>query len=283
MADHGRHGPRRRRRRADQERGGARAPRAGRHAGCRQDRHADRGQARSSPACRPRRVRRERGAPPRRRSRAGERASPRGGDRGRRARAQAAHSAGYRVRVHDGQRRRRHRRGAPGRVGNGLAARSAWHRRDGACAPMRDALRQQGQTVMFVGVDGQLAGWSPWPIRSRRRRREAIAPAARRRPAHRHADGRQRRSPREAVAATLGIDEVDRRRAARSRSATWSRRLQAQGRAWRWPATASTTRPRWPRRTVGIAMGTGTDVAIESAGDHARQGRPARASSAPVA
>jgi len=32
-----------------------------------------------------------------------------------------------------------------------------------------------------------------------------------------------------------------------------------------WPATASTTHRRWPG-DVGIAMGTGADVAIESAG-----------------
>ena len=33
-----------------------------------------------------------------------------------------------------------------------------------------------------------------------------------------------------------------------------------------WPATASTTRRRWREAAVGIAMGTGTDVAMESAG-----------------
>ena len=34
----------------------------------------------------------------------------------------------------------------------------------------------------------------------------------------------------------------------------------------RWPATASTTRRRSRAAHVGIAMGTGTDVAMESAG-----------------
>ena len=51
-------------------------------------------------------------------------------------------------------------------------------------------------------------------------------------------------------------DKVDVGRAAAGARAGWSR----------WSATASTTRPRWPRPTSGIAMGTGTDVAIE-AGD----------------
>ena len=51
--DHGRRRPRRRSRRADQERRGAGAAGEGRHAGGRQDRHADRGQAaRSSRSCR---------------------------------------------------------------------------------------------------------------------------------------------------------------------------------------------------------------------------------------
>ena len=69
-----------------------------------------------------------------------------------------------------------------------------------------------------------------------------------------------------AVAPTLGIDEVEaevlpdakaaRRRAAPSRRAASSR----------WPATASTTRPRSPTPTSASPWAPGTDVAIESAG-----------------
>ena len=70
----------------------------------------------------------------------------------------------------------------------------------------------------------------------------------------------------QAVAATLGIDEVHRRSPARRRSATSSSGCSARDASWRWRATASTTRRRSPKRTSASRWAPGTDVAIESAG-----------------
>jgi Cu+-exporting ATPase len=54
-------------------------------------------------------------------------------------------------------------------------------------------------------------------------------------------------------------------RSSRSDKVELVARLQAEGASSPWPATASTMRRRWPRPNVGIAMGTGTDVAMNSA------------------
>ena len=94
--DHGRHGPRRRRRRAGQERRGARDPGAGRYPGRRQDRHPDRGQAQAGVDRGRGGPRRTRAAPPGRRPRTGERASAGRGDRAGRAR-RGSRIAGGRV------------------------------------------------------------------------------------------------------------------------------------------------------------------------------------------
>ena len=106
--DHGRHRPRRPGGRADQERRGAGALRQGRHAGGRQDRHADRGQAQGHRADPGRRGRRGRPSAACREPGAGERASAGGGDRRRGAGARHRAGRGERLRFDHRQGRARH-------------------------------------------------------------------------------------------------------------------------------------------------------------------------------
>ena len=73
------------------------------------------------------------------------------------------------------------------------------------------------------------------------------------------------RTTAEAVARTLGIDQVE-ADVLPDQKATSSGACRSAANASRWPATASTMRRRSAAADVGIAMGTGTDVAMESAG-----------------
>ena len=113
--DHGRRRPRRAGRRADQERRGAGAPGEDRHAGRRQDRHADRGQAQGDRDRCPARLRRGPSAAAGGQRRARQRASAGRGDRRRGKRAQARTRARARLRRAGRQGRDRHGRApAPG-------------------------------------------------------------------------------------------------------------------------------------------------------------------------
>jgi P-type Cu2+ transporter len=69
----------------------------------------------------------------------------------------------------------------------------------------------------------------------------------------------------DAVGADLGVDEVFAEVLPEDKDAKVAE-LQARGLKVAWSATASTMRPPSPRADVGIAIGAGTDVAIESAG-----------------
>jgi Cu+-exporting ATPase len=127
-----------------------------------------------------------------------------------------------------------------------------------------DALRREGQTVLLVAVDGKLAGLIGVidPIRSSTP--EAIQML--------HADGLRvimltgdSRATAEAVARKLGIDEVIAEVLPQEKHEV-VRRLQAEGHIVAMAGDGLNDAPALAQAQVGIAMGTGTDVAMESAG-----------------
>ena len=127
-----------------------------------------------------------------------------------------------------------------------------------------DRLRADGQTVMFLAIDGRAAGTigAADPIKSTTR--EAIDALHREKLRVVMLTGDSEKTAR-AVAARLGLDEViagvmpDQKRAV-------VQRLQREGRSVAMAGDGINDAPALAEATVGIAMGTGTDVAMESAG-----------------
>ena len=123
----------------------------------------------------------------------------------------------------------------------------------------------EGQTVMLVAVDGRLAGLLGVADPIRASTPEAIRLL--------HADGLRiimltgdSRTTAEAVARKLGIDEVIAEVLPEQKSATSSSGLQEEGRVVAMAGDGINDAPALAQAQVGIAMGTGTDVAMESAG-----------------
>jgi Cu+-exporting ATPase len=130
--------------------------------------------------------------------------------------------------------------------------------------PRLEALRQQGQTVMLAGVDDRLAGLLSVADPVRPSAAEAIEAL--------HQEGLRlimltgdSRTTAEAVARQLGIDEVIAEVLPQDKLRT-VQRLQQEGRIVAMAGDGINDAPALAQAQVGLALGTGTDVAIESAG-----------------
>lgn len=127
-----------------------------------------------------------------------------------------------------------------------------------------ERLRQEGQTVMFVSIGGQSAGLLGAVDPIKPSTSEAIDSL--------HGEGLRivmltgdSRTTAEAVAKRLRIDEVH-AEVLPEQKAEIVKRLQAQGHVVAMAGDGINDAPALAQAHVGIAMGTGTDVAMESAG-----------------
>ena len=134
----------------------------------------------------------------------------------------------------------------------------------GALERQADALRGDGATAIFVGIDGKAAGviGIADPVKATTPEALAALKAAGLRIIMLTGDNRK---TAEAVARTLGITDVE-ADVLPDRKAAVVARLKSEGAVVAMAGDGVNDAPALAAADVGIAMGSGTDVAIESAG-----------------
>ncbi|HTU53447.1 MAG TPA: heavy metal translocating P-type ATPase [Acetobacteraceae bacterium] len=134
----------------------------------------------------------------------------------------------------------------------------------GALGAAADELRMEGATALFVSVDGKAAGAVAIadPIKESARSALALLGAEGVRVVMLTGDNRR---TAEAVARRLGIETVE-ADVLPAQKHEVVRRLRAAGRVVAMAGDGVNDAPALAEADIGIAMGTGTDVAIESAG-----------------